>query len=292
MKSSRNVLLLGSPGTPQAAVSPCDPPAAWIGGKRHLARRICAVLAATDHQAYVEPFIGMGGVFLRRRLRPAVEVINDISGDVVTLFRVLQRFPEALLRELRWRPSSRAEFDRVKGLDSDQLLDIERAARFLYLQSLVFGGKAAGRNFGGGPRQPKTFDLSRLEPRLRRLHDRLEGVVIENLDWMDCIGRYDRPGTLFYLDPPYWGGEDDYGAGLFSRAAFAQMAERLRRIEGRFLLSINDVPEIREMFAWAEMEAVETTYTLAKAEADVAAKELLIGKGVNLAPASAQASLF
>lgn len=292
MKSSRNVLLLGSPGTPQAAVSPCDPPAAWIGGKRHLARRICAVLAATDHQAYVEPFIGMGGVFLRRRLRPAVEVINDISGDVVTLFRVLQRFPEALLRELQWRPAMRAEFDRLKEQADSDLLDIERAARFLYLQTLAFGGKVAGRNFGTNTSGPHNFDLARLEPRLRRLHDRMRGVVIEQLDWMDCIGRYDRPGVLFYLDPPYFNSEGDYGAGLFSRGDFARLAERLSRIEGKFLLSINDVPEIRELFAWADLEAVETTYSVAGGEHTAKAAELLIGKGMNLAPAAAQASLF
>ena len=287
MKSSRNVLIVD-----QRPVAPADPPAAWIGGKRNLARRICAVLAATPHGAYCEPFVGMGGVFLRRRVRPAVEVINDVSGDVVTLFRVLQRFPEALLRELRWRPASRTEFDRLKESRDEDLLDIERAARFLYLQSLAFGGKVAGRNFGTDANQPHNFDLRRLEPRLRRLHDRLAGVVIENLDWLDFIGRYDRPGTLFYLDPPYWGSEGDYGSGLFIRGDFQRMADRLQAAEGMFLLSINDRPEIRELFAWADMEAVKTTYTIAGGEHAEQAGELLIGRGVNLAPAAAQASLL
>ena len=95
MDSSGNVLI---------PVAPAEPAAAWIGGKRHLAQRICRILAATPHDAYAEPFVGMGGVFLRRAVRPRVEVINDVSGDVVTLFRVLQRHPEALLRELRWPP--------------------------------------------------------------------------------------------------------------------------------------------------------------------------------------------
>jgi len=135
-------------------------------------------------------------------------------------------------------------------------------------------------------------DLTRLEPRLRRLHDRLAGVVIENLDWMDVIARYDRPGTLFYLDPPYLGGESDYGVGVFIRGDFQRMADKLRAIEGRFLLSINDRPEIRELFAWADMEAVQTTYSIAGGDKASTAAELLIGKGVELAPAAAQASLF
>lgn len=287
MKSSRNVLIVT-----QRPVGECDPPAAWLGGKRNLARRICAILAATPHAAYCEPFIGMGGVFLRRRLRPEVEVMNDLSGDVTTLFRVLQRFPDALLRELRWRPANRAEFDRLKEARDCDLLDIERAARFLYLQTLAFGGKVTGQNFGVDPQQGHTFDLRRLEPRIRRLHDRLAGVVIENLDWLAFIRRYDRNGTLFYLDPPYWDCESDYGAGMFVQGDFQRMADRLREIDGMFLMSINDRPEIREMFAWADVEAVETTYTLAGGDHAAKAPELLIGKGVNLAPAAGQARLL
>lgn len=287
MKSSRNVLVIH-----QRAVAPCDPPAAWLGGKRHLAKRICSVLASTPHVAYVEPFIGMGGVFLRRRVRPETEVINDLSGDITTLFRVLQRFPEALLRELRWRPAIRSEFDRLKEMRDCDLLDIERAARLIYLQTLAFGGRVAVQHFGTSATGSHNFDIRRLEPRLRRLHVRLAGVVIENLDWLSCVTRYDRPTTLFYLDPPYWECENDYGEGMFARGDFQRMADKLRSIEGKFLLSINDRPEIREMFAWADMEAVETTYTVGGGDHAGAAAELLIGKGVELAPAAAQARLF
>lgn len=288
MKSSRNVLIVS-----QSPVGDCDPPAAWIGGKRHLARRICASLAATPHAAYCEPFIGMGGVFLRRRVRPPVEVINDLSGDVVTLFRVLQRFPEALTRELRWRPAMRSEFNRLKETQDCDLLDIERAARFLYLQTLAFGGKVSGQSFGVDPQQPHNFDIRRIERRIARLHERLAGVVIENLDWLDFLRRYDREGTLFYLDPPYWGSEDDYGRGLFIQGDFQRMADRLREAKGKFLLSINDRPELREIFAWADIEAVKTTYSIAGgANVDKNVGELMIGRGVELAPAAAQARLL
>ncbi|WP_240621492.1 DNA adenine methylase [Caulobacter zeae] len=262
-------------------VVPAEPAAAWIGGKRHLAKRICQILAATPHEAYCEPFTGMGGVFLRRAVRPGVEVINDVSGDVVNLFRVLRAHPAALLRELRWRPAMRLEFDRLKAATAHDLTDIERAARFLYLQTLAFGGKVKGRSFGVDPIKPHNFDLRRLEPRLQRIHDRLAGVVIENLDWSEFIPRYDRRGTLFYLDPPYWGSEDDYGNELFSRADFQRLADVLVGIQGKFLLSINDVREMRTAFAWAEIEAVDTVYSVGGGGTAAPAKELLIGtKGV------------
>lgn len=270
-------------------VAPAEPPAAWIGGKRHLAQRICQLLASTPHDAYCEPFVGMGGVFLRRSLRPRVEVINDVSGDVVTLFRVLRAHPDALLRELRWRPAMRAEFDRARGARVQDLTDIERAACFLYLQVLAYAGKVRGRTFGVDPGAAHAFDLTRLAPRLKRIHDRLAGVIIENLDWADFIPRYARPGTLFYLDPPYWGSEDDYGTGLFSPADFARLAEMLRDSEGKILLSINDAPEVRTAFAWADIQPVATRYSIGGAQA---VDELLIGRGVNLAAVAAQARLL
>ncbi len=273
MESSRSVL------TP---VAPADPPAPWIGGKRHLARRICRILAGTPHDAYAEPFVGMGGVFLRRAVRPRVEIINDVSGDVVTLFRILQRHPEALFRELRWRPAMRVEFDRLKGARPQDLTDIEQAARFLYLQRLAYAGKVQGRNFGVDPTQGQVFDVSRLEPRLRSLHERLAGVIIEHLDWSEFLPRYDRAGTLFYLDPPYWGSEGDYGTGLFGREDFDRLAAALQGLEGRFLLSLNDVPEVRTQFAWADIAEVQTKYSVAGGGRTVAAAELLIGKGVDL----------
>jgi DNA adenine methylase len=271
-------------------VAPAEPAAPWIGGKRLLARRICELIAATPHDCYAEPFVGMGGVFLRRAVRPRVEVINDAAGDVVNLYRVLQRHPDALLRELRWRPAMRVEFDRLKGARVQDLTDIERAAAFLYLQTLAFGGKVVGRSFGVDPSQPHRFDISRLEGRLRRLHDRLAGVVIEHLDWSEFIPRYARPRTLFYLDPPYWGSEDDYGAALFGPEDFAGLAAALQAAEGLVLVSINDAPEIRAAFAWAEIQEVETRYSISGDSQAV--RELLIGRGVNLAAAAPQGRLF
>ncbi len=272
-------------------IAPAEPATAWIGGKRHLAQRICGLLAATPHDAYAEPFVGMGGVFLRRTLRPRVEVINDVSGDVVNLYRILQRHPRALLAELRWRPAMRAEFDRLKGARPQDLTDIERAARFLYLQKLAYAGKVQGRTFGVDPSQAHVFSLPRLAPRLERLHDRLAEVVIENLDWADFLPRYDRPGTLFYLDPPYWGSESDYGSGLFGRD-FERLAAALAELEGRFLLSINDVAEIRALFAWAEILEVETRYSIGEANPTNAVRELLISRGVSLTPAARERRLL
>jgi DNA adenine methylase len=252
---------------PSKAVRPVSPPAPYIGGKRNLSRRLCALIDATPHDTYVEPFVGMGGVFLKRTCQPRAEVINDISADVTTLFRILQRHYPQFMDVLKWQITSRAEFDRLRAAAPDTLTDLERAARFLYLQRLSFGGKVDGRNFGVDRRTPARFDVTKLAPMLDELHQRLTGVVIERLPYADLIRRYDAPGTLFFLDPPYWGCEGDYGPGIFERADFERLADQLAGIAGRFILTINATDGPREVFGRFNLAEVETTYTIATTSA-------------------------
>jgi len=267
-------------------VLPVRPVAAYIGGKKVLARLIAAIIGAIPHDLYAEPFIGMGGVFFRRSRRPKVEVINDISADVTTLFRILQRHYQAFLDTLKWQLSSRAEFDRLMRVDPSTLTDLERAARFLYLQRAAFGGKVSGRSFAMPDVQPARFDLTKLVPLLESVHDRLAPVTIERLPYSTLIERYDRPGALFYLDPPYWGCERDYGPDVFSSEDFQALAAQLAGISGSFLMSINDAPEIRALFAAFRWREVDLDYRISGAP--TAAKELII---TNADPACLEAEL-
>ncbi|HEX7856032.1 MAG TPA: DNA adenine methylase [Sphingobium sp.] len=255
-------------------VEPVSPLAGYIGGKRNLARRICAILDRVPHNSYAEPFVGMGGIFLRRSRRPRAEAINDISGDVVTLFRCLVEHYPYLVDMLRFRVTSRAEFQRLLTQDPETLTDLHRAVRFLYLQRLAFGGKVHGRNFGVNAAAPARFDVSKVEPMLADVHERLQGVVIERLPYADFIRRYDRDGALFYLDPPYWACEKDYGDGVFSRDDFTALADQLTGIKGRFLMSLNDNEGVRTTFARFNIMGIDTTYSIGGKPA--AAREVLI----------------
>lgn len=269
-------------------VTSTHPAAGYIGGKRRLARPITRAIDRVPHHTYAEAFIGMGGVFLRRGRRAPAEVINDWSEDVATFFRILQRHYVAFLDMLRFQLTTRSGFEKLVRVDPSTMTDLERSARFLYLQRLAFGGKVAQRNFGVSPGQPGQFDVTKLGPLLESIHERLAGVVIERLDWRDFIGRYDRPETLFYLDPPYYGSEGDYGRELFDRAQFPVMAETLRAIGGTFLLSINDHPEIRRIFDGFAMAELQLIYSIGGGGNEVDARELVI---TNL-PAERLAALF
>lgn len=242
------------------------------------ALRICALIERIPHDGYAEPFVGMGGIFLRRSAKPKVEVINDLSGDVATFFRMLQEHYPYFIDMLRWRVASRAEFDRLCGMDPARLTDLQRAARFLYLQKLALGGKVVGRNFGVDARQGARFNVAKLEPMLAEIHERLVGVTIEQLPYDAFIARYDRPGMLFYLDPPYFGCEDDYGADTFGRGDFERLAAVLARARGKFLLSINDAPAVRQIFSAFDIRDIKTTWTMGTAAAGTGKRvnELLI----------------
>jgi DNA adenine methylase len=257
------------------SVSPTRPAFPYMGGKKLLAKTIITEIVKIPHDLYGEPFIGGAGVFLRRPAPVKTEVINDLNRDVATFFRVLQRHEQAFFDMLKWRLSGRAEFERLMKQDPETLTDLERSARFLYLQRLAVGGLVADRHFGvtrtGGPR----FNLPRLVPVLEEIHERLSHVVIECLPYEAFIARYDRPGALFYLDPPYYGCETYYGRGIFARADFGRLAEILGDIKGRFIMSLNDVPAIREIFSAFALRQVETTYTGGQAQR-TPATELLI----------------
>ncbi len=263
-------------------VRPAKPAAGYIGGKKQLARTIAAEIAKVPHETYAEVFVGMGGVFFRRERAAKAEVINDRSGDVAGFFRVLQRHYVAFVEMLRWQVASRREFERLLATDPATLTDLERAARFLYVQRLAFGGKVAGRTFGVSPNLASRFDVTKIVPMLEELHERLAGVVIESLDWFEFIRRYDRPGTLFYLDPPYWGSERDYGPG-FERADYVRLAVALTSLQGRFIMTLNDVPAIRRAFATFRMRPVGVTYTVAAGKAQ-RARELVITGPKRIAP--------
>ena len=97
-----------------------------------------------------------------------------------------------------------------------------------------------------------------VQPMLADLHTRLAGVNIECPGYSDFIARDDGSGTFFDLDPPCRGCEDAMVIG----EDFARPAQQRRGLNGRFLRSIGDVPEVREVCAGFAFEEVRTAYTI------------------------------
>lgn len=242
----------------------------WIGGKRRLADTIIPRFPA--HTCYVEVFAGGAALYF---LRPPadVEVINDVNGDIVNLYRVVQNHLEEFVRQFKWALSSREMFKWLQSTPSETLTDIQRAARFFYLQHHAFGGKVHGQTWGTATTAPPV-NLLRVEEQLSAAHLRLAGTHVERLDWRECMRRYDRPHTLFYLDPPYWQTEG-YGVP-FAWPEYEAMAVVLKQLQGKAILSINDHPDVRRCFAEFHMETLGITYQVGGGHKGVDRCELLI----------------
>ncbi|KIA81367.1 restriction endonuclease subunit M [Chromobacterium piscinae] len=228
----------------------------WMGGKRRLADRLLPLFP--PHSCYVEVFCGGGALFFMRSQPAKCEILNDVNGDLVNLYRVVQHHLEEFVRQFKWAISSRQVFEWLKDTRPETLTDIQRAARFYYLQQHAFGGKVAGQTFGTATTAP-VINLCRIEENLSAAHLRLAGVTVENMDWTSCIERYDRPHTFFYCDPPYWQTEG-YGVP-FGFEQYERMADMMRSVQGRVMVSINDHPDIRRAFAGHHLLELDIKYS-------------------------------
>lgn len=242
----------------------------WMGGKGRLIDHILPKFPA--HTCYVEAFAGAAAIFFAKRPSD-VEVINDINGELVNLYRVIQNHLEEFVKQFQWAFSSRQVFRWEQQKVPETLTDIQRAARFYYLQKQAFGGRVDGQSYGTATTSQPRLNILRIEEDLSQAWRRLQGAYVENLSWDAVVERYDRPHTLFYLDPPYWQTE---GYGMdFGFDHYVQMAHFARDIAGSMIISINDHPRIREAFDGLYMETIDIRYTVGGG-AGSEAQELLI----------------
>ncbi|MFH2011670.1 MAG: DNA adenine methylase, partial [Pseudomonadota bacterium] len=210
---------------------------AYTGGKSLLAKRI--INRFTDHDCYCEAFAGAAWVFFRKE-PSKVEVLNDKDEDLVNLYRIIQNHYEEFVRQFRHLLVSRKIFDILERQDPFTLTDIQRAVKYFYLLKTSFGGHIINQSFGYSTTHKPNLNILDLEERILQIHWRIARVIIENLEWYDCLKRYDRVHTLFYLDPPYYETKD-YRHN-FEEEDFRALATLLNNIKGKFILSLGGHP--------------------------------------------------
>ena len=263
-------------------VEPISPVAAYMGGKFRLFKTIIPLINSIPHKTYCEPFVGMGGIFLRRDKRPKGEIINDFNGELITLFRVIQNHLPAFNDYIKHQLTSRREFNRILKIDPTTLTDIQRSAIYLYRLRTGFAGQITSKTFGVCTERPARFDTHKVYELVGDLHDRLHDVVIENLNYDAFIKRYDRPTTLFYLDPPYHNCENDYGKNMFDESDFKTLAKLLKSIKGNFIMSINNTSFINQTFKAFNIYSVQTKYTVSVSSQKEVTELLISNQQLNL----------
>jgi len=231
------------------------PPISRMGGKSKLRKTI--INRIPQHTCYVEVFFGAGWVYFGKE-PSKVEVINDVETEITNLYKMMKHHSEEIERLLQYEVSARDQFDDYKHSDTKSMTEIQRAVRFLYLISQSFASK--GEHYGiattGKPRG-KIFNFN-----FKDLKSRLRSTYVENQDFEQLIKRYDRPHTFFYCDPPYY--ETVGYENPFTKDDHIRLANKLKGIQGQFLLSINDHPFIRELYEGCNIEEVQVGYSVSK----------------------------
>lgn len=225
---------------------------------------------------FIDVFGGSGSVLLGQQIPCGFEVYNDYDRNLANLFRCMKTKTMEVIRELGFcHLNSREDFMLLKKFFKDEKFDdsflsneialteimlpeleaaeiietrrritedydVRRAAMFLKL--LRYSYSSGCKSFAAQP-----FDIRKLFSLIRQMQDRLANVVIENKDFESLIQQYDRKETFFYLDPPYFSTEDMYAVD-FGWNDHLRLRDSLSAVSGKFLLSYNDCPEIRELY--------------------------------------------
>ncbi|WP_077846348.1 DNA adenine methylase [Clostridium puniceum] len=246
------------------------PPITRMGGKSKLRKTIIEMIPE-DHTCYIELFFGAGWVYFGKE-PSKVEVINDIDKELINLFRMIKYHAPEIERQLEYEFSGRDIFEEYKHYTLEHLTEIHRAVRFLYLISQSFAGK--GNHFGYGTNtrpSPQIF----YNNVLKELKERLRNTYVENLSFEKIIDKYDRDYSFFFCDPPYF---ETAGYGnSFGEKEHLLLRDKLKDIKGRFLVTINDHPKVREWYK--DFNIIETTvnYSISKEKKGRGAyKELII----------------
>ena len=234
---------------------------AWVGGKRQLAKKIVSMIP--EHRAYVEPFSGAAWVFfVKPREASKAEILNDLNEDLISLLRVTRDRLAGFYCQAQFLLSSRAEFRDLLGRSrrGEWLDEVDRAVAFYYLLRNSYGCR--GTVYYTDRHHPARYRLDK--DLLEAVRERLRGVFIECRDFEVLINRCDDPQTFFYCDPPYTvSSRGGYYEHEFREEDHRRLAEVLRAAKGRFLLSYDDAPLIRELYRDFTVEETKpVTYTL------------------------------
>lgn len=279
-------------------------PVSRVGNKSSILNILYAVFPL-QYGRFVDVFGGSGSVLLGKEQIDSFEVYNDYDRNLVNLFHCMKERTMATIREIGFcNLNSREDFNSVKKFFEfeefkddfyrEELLltelmfpppeanelneirtritkdyDVRRATMFLKL--LRYSYSSGCKSFASQP-----FDIRKLFELIKQLENRMANVVVENQDFETLIKHYDRQDTFFYADPPYFSTEDMYAVG-FNWSDHVRLKDTLSKIQGKFLLSYNDCPEIRELYKGFSMLDFSRTHSMAQRyEAGKEFKELLI----------------
>ena len=241
-------------------------PLPWIGGKYYSAQRILAAFPAPEsYDTYVELFGGAAHVLIQKPPAHHTEVYNDIESDLVNFWLVCRDQVGELEARCRSLPYSRALSSQYHRslFDGTPLEPVERAARWFYvLRSSYSAWLRPGSPTGW--RAANRYDVTDYHSALELfavVQQRFRHVLIDCRDFAAVFRQYNRPDTLFYVDPPYLGVEGYYQHS-FTQTDHERLAALLTQTEAAVALSYYPHPLLDALYPAARWRRV--TWAVAK----------------------------
>lgn len=227
-------------------------PLRWQGSKTRLLKEILPLM--TPHICYHEPFFG-GGAVLFAKERSSVEVINDINGNLISLYRNAQFHLPALLEEINWLHASRKNLHDF--IAQPGITELQRAARFLLVNRTSFGGNmnsfGVAKTKGGGV----GFNRKQISGLLSAANERLDGVVVENISYERSFKNYDSSDTLHFIDSPYENTTNGAYTG-WTQKQLKELRGEIDKLQGRWICTLNDSEFTRDLFRDCNLKSVVT----------------------------------
>ena len=223
----------------------------WIGGKKS-SRDIIIPRFPIYYEKYVEVFGGGGWILFGKPQGNDFEIFNDANSNISNLFYCVREHSGELIEKLRYVLNCREDFERIKHIINEkaEIGDVQRAAQFYQL--IRYSYASGCDSFGGKPHSMwSNFPL------IEQASRRLQKVVIENKDFEKLISAQDSEMSFFYCDLPYYSTESYYNNVGFTSEDHERLHNVLNKISGKFLLSYNDCPAIRELYRGYEMYSYE-----------------------------------
>jgi DNA adenine methylase len=257
------------------------PPLRYHGGKFRLAKNLIALFP--EHRVYTEAY-GGGASVLMQKPRCYSEIYNDLDGEVVNVFRVLQDRKRAARLEylLRVTPFARGEFllsykptrsevERARrtiirsfmgwGSDSISRMKASRAGFNTRISSTMATGFRWNANRSG---TTGASDWKEYPNNLAAFTERLQGVTIEQRDALHILAKMDRRDTLHYVDPPYPMSVRKIGNGTtpehryrheMTDADHKKLAALLRSLKGMVIISSYPSPLYEKLYCgWRKIQ--------------------------------------
>ena len=234
----------------------------YFGGKYRMVKKLLPLFP--KHFSYVEPFCG-SCVVLLNKVPANKEVINDSYNEIYNLFTVVKNKPKEFYDSFKYTFTSRSYFNYVSNMNTDNLTDVQRAHRFFYFICHVYNNAPTNTVFRTYVHKASKLDYNNIQNKIDKVYDRLKNVVIECLDYVDVVSKYDHERTFYFIDPPYFYTKTKSGrryeyTDTFETKDFLRLSSILKEIKGKFLMTINDCEFIRDVYRDFNLSTIDTTY--------------------------------